>query len=395
MPAFPRSFTEAAADAVARAIAGMQKEAIRERELRDAQCSARLAEIDVRLASIVELERRLSERLAMLKDGAPGRDGIDGKDGVDGRDGVDGQPGAAGVDGKDGADGKDGLTGSAGRDGIDGKDGVSGRDGVDGSPGKDGLDGKDGQAGAPGLDGQPGRDGIDGKDGVAGTDGKDGIDGADGRDGADGKDGASGRDGVDGASGKDGVDGHDGERGADGRDGKDGAPGERGSEGSPGKLPIAREWMDGVHYEGAVVTHAGSAYQAMRDTGREPPHDDWICLARGGRDGADGRSFKVRGTWSESESYQALDVVALGGASFAARKDDPGTCPGAGWQLIAAQGKRGAPGERGTGVKGERGLPGSSPAAIAVDDEGLLTLTNGDGSRLACDLYPLLTKLAR
>ena len=98
----------------------------------------------------------------------------------------------------------------------------------------------------------------------------------------------------------------------DGVDGKDGAPGERGDRGEPGQ----------------------------QDCGAD------------GENGNDGRSFNIRGTWSEAEIYQALDVVALNGASFVARCDNPETCPGEGWQLIAAQGKRGNPGERGAAVKG-------------------------------------------
>lgn len=138
----------------------------------------------------------------------------------------------------------------------------------------------------------------------------------------------------------------------DGVDGKDGEPGERGAPGEAGP--------------------------------QGPP----------GQNGADGRSFVIRGTWLESESYAALDVVALNGASFGAKRDDPGPCPGDGWQLIAAQGKRGNAGERGASVKGERGLPGVAPASMAVDDDGLLTLTNADGSTVTCDLYPLLSRLA-
>ena len=42
--------------------------------------------------------------------------------------------------------------------------------------------------------------------------------------------------------------------------------------------------------------------------------------------------------------------MALNGASFIARRDDPGGCPGDGWQLLVKQGKTGAVGE-----KGERG----------------------------------------
>jgi hypothetical protein len=30
---------------------------------------------------------------------------------------------------------------------------------------------------------------------------------------------------------------------------------------------------------------------------------------------------------------------------------------------------------------------------MAVDDDGMLTLTNADGSRVTCDLYPLLSRL--
>jgi hypothetical protein len=31
--------------------------------------------------------------------------------------------------------------------------------------------------------------------------------------------------------------------------------------------------------------------------------------------------------------------------------------------------------------------------ALEVNEEGLLTLTNADGSRVSCDLYPLLVRL--
>ena len=139
------------------------------------------------------------------------------------------------------------------------------------------------------------------------------------------------------------------------KDGIDGAPGERGEPGPPG------------------------------DPGPE---------GRNGANGVDGRSFVIRGTWSEAETYHALDVVALNGASFGARCDNPGPCPGDGWQMIAAQGKRGNAGERGAGARGERGAPGPSAVALDVNEEGLLTLTNADGSTVTCDLYPLLVRLA-
>lgn len=178
------------------------------------------------------------------------------------------------------------------------------------------------------------------------------------------------------------------------RDGADGKDGERGPEGAPGRLALVKAWADEVTYEGECRAHNGATYQALRDTAKEPPHTDWQCIAAAGRDGVDGRSFALRGLYDEKAEYRALDVVALNGASFGAIKDDPGPCPGEGWKMLAAQGKAGKPGEKGVGVKGDRGNPGPGVRGLTVDnDNGLLTLTNGDGSEVTCDLYPLLSKL--
>lgn len=168
-------------------------------------------------------------------------------------------------------------------------------------------------------------------------------------------------------------------------------PAKQGDPGAPGMLPIVKEYTDEVHYAGSVVTHEGATYQASRDTGRPPPHEDWRCIARAG---SDGRSFRICGTYTEGAAHLALDVVALNGASFVAKRDDPGACPGEGWQLMASQGRQGKPGDRGApGAKGERGLAGPAVASIDVDGEGLLSVVNGDGSTIECDLYPVLTKL--
>ena len=146
------------------------------------------------------------------------------------------------------------------------------------------------------------------------------------------------------------------------REPADGPRGEPGSPGPPGKIERVYEYVEGaVHYRGDVVTHRGSTYQTRCDTAREPPHQDWICVARAGvdgKDGRDGRSLQVRGLFSDKETYKALDIVALNGGSFIAKKDNPGPCPGAGWQLIASQGKR--------GDKGERGLQGISGAPVVI-----------------------------
>ena len=69
------------------------------------------------------------------------------------------------------------------------------------------------------------------------------------------------------------------------------------------------------------------------------------CLARAGGDGCDGRSPIVCGTYDARVKYERLDIVALGGAAFMARRDNPGICPGDGWQLFSRQGQQGRRGE--------------------------------------------------
>jgi hypothetical protein len=143
-------------------------------------------------------------------------------------------------------------------------------------------------------------------------------------------------------------------------DGPRGEPGARGEPGPPGKIERIHEYVeDVVRYRGDIVTHRGSTYQARCDTARAPPHDDWVCLAttgRDGRDGVDGRSMRVRGTYRAGENYAALDVVALNGGSFVARRDDPGACPGDGWQSLTLPGRGGPRGDKGErGAQGERG----------------------------------------
>lgn len=175
----------------------------------------------------------------------------------------------------------------------------------------------------------------------------------------------------------------------DGIDGKDGA------DGKDGVFPQVVPWSDRVFYAGAVCAHEGSTYQALCDTGRSPPHADWICLAARGEDGHEAREITLEGTYDEKKAdYRRLSVVALNGAAFIAKRDEPGVCPGDGWQLFAMQGKRGKPGEPGRdGKPGERGEPGPGLIDGGVDGQGLLTLVNGDGSTVAIDLYPLLSKI--
>ena len=78
---------------------------------------------------------------------------------------------------------------------------------------------------------------------------------------------------------------------------------------------------------------------------------------------------RIRGTFDSQAKYSANDIVACNGASFVARRDNPGVCPGPGWQLIAAQGKRGV-----AGPQGERGASGRSIVSWKVDRQHFLVI---------------------
>jgi hypothetical protein len=149
-----------------------------------------------------------------------------------------------------------------------------------------------------------------------------------------------------------------------------------------------------VHYEGDVVAHEGSTFQALCDTAQSPEGQDWQRLAAAGRDGG---TPEIRGTYQEAESYKKFDVVALNGSSFIARRDNPATCPGPDWQLIASCGKPGKPGQKGErGERGERGIkgdPGVVPYVVSwkIDRVAFsITATMSDGSKSpVIDMRPL------
>jgi hypothetical protein len=161
-------------------------------------------------------------------------------------------------------------------------------------------------------------------------------------------------------------------------------PALRGPVGPAGKLPIAKEWQrEKVYYEGSVVTYDGATHQARHDTG-EPPCNEghWICLAAPGRDA---KSFRHRGTFKGDTEYNSHDIVALNCASFLVLHDKPGLCPGPGWQLMCAQGKRGLVGER--GPQGDRGPVGVTgpPGKEAV------TLVGWDIDRAGYTATPVMS----
>jgi hypothetical protein len=70
----------------------------------------------------------------------------------------------------------------------------------------------------------------------------------------------------------------------------------------------------------------------------------------------------VRATFDMDIAHKQLDIVALNYGAFIARQDDPGPCPGDGWQLICGRGRAG---ERGAaGPRGEKGPQGEAGVSI-------------------------------
>jgi hypothetical protein len=160
----------------------------------------------------------------------------------------------------------------------------------------------------------------------------------------------------------------------DGKEGPRGERGQKGDKGDPGELPMACAWVHGeISYAGDVVACDGGTWQAKKDTAQKPPHGDWTPLALPGRNAV---TPAVRGTFDLAQRYEALNIVALNGSAFIARRNDPGDCPGDGWQLIASAGRTGKPGPKGErgepGLRGERGPPGLNIESWKLEPERYL-----------------------
>ena len=380
-PSIDDSYLNAALEqALAHALAEYQRAGEKAIALINAQAQAVVAQMREQVTNgRSDAARVVAERLALVRDGERGPPGIDGRDGKDGESiigpaGPIGSRGEMGLPGVPGRDGKDsvvpGPQGAPGLPGVPGESivGPPGEPGPAGPAGIPGLAGPKGDAGPPGesITGPPGPpgDSIKGDKGDRGEPGAS-VKGDQGDQGPPGESikGDKGDRGEPGLSVK-GEKGDPGEAivGPQGPQGPQGAPGAR------GKLPIVKLWREGsVTYEAEVVAYAGACYQALQDTAQSPGGSDWICLSVAGRDG---RSPVVRELYDPKLKYAALDVVALDGASFMARKDEPGPCPGDGWQLSARQGARGIAGPKGDrGPQGPAGADGR-PGAPALTIKG-------------------------
>jgi hypothetical protein len=167
----------------------------------------------------------------------------------------------------------------------------------------------------------------------------------------------------------------------------------------PGRLPVAKTWsVESVTYEGELVSYQGALYQARKDTAQTPGAAEWICAARAGRDGCDGLTPNVCGTYDARKTYERLDVVAFDGAAFVAQRDNPGICPGDGWQLISRQGRSGGRGERGEpgprGLKGDKGdaAPAIVSWQIASNDYVIVPFFSDGTAGPKLDLRPLFER---
>jgi hypothetical protein len=107
----------------------------------------------------------------------------------------------------------------------------------------------------------------------------------------------------------------------------------------------------------------------------------------------------VKGTYDLRETYSQLDIVACDGASFISKRDDPGICPGDGWQLMSRQGKpgrRGETGERGPrGEKGDTGPPAAQFLGSRIDENYNLLRILSDGTKEILELRPAFEQFLR
>jgi hypothetical protein len=340
-------------EALGEVLNDQQRQWDRASELIEAQARATIAELHAQIVKLnAECRAMIEARLATVKDG---KDGAPGERGPAGPQGSEGPAGQLGL----GAPGLRGERGETGEKGAQGEPGPMGPAGQLGAAGPQGEQGERGEAGEQGAQGERGAEGPQGPQGEHGPVGEAGPTGDRGEVGPAGPRGEKGERGAEGSIGTKGPAGEIGPQGARGE------KGDRGPEGAIGKLPRTKPWSDEVHYAGAVVTHGGGTYQALTDTGRQPPGSDWICLAAPGRDA---RSPMPKSTFDPETKYRALDIVALNGGSFISLRDDPGPCPGDGWQLLTRQGARGPKGEPGDrGDRGERGESGAKLTRWKID----------------------------
>jgi hypothetical protein len=163
----------------------------------------------------------------------------------------------------------------------------------------------------------------------------------------------------------------------------------------PGPLPVVKQWLvNTAALAGEMFAHHGAMWQCRANTGQEPQDgSNWLCVSAPGRDGEPGKSLRTRGLFRQGGSYKELDVVVHNGGSWVARVDNPGPCPGEGWQVASLPGKRGEQGER--GLPGEKGASAASARITAwtmKDDYVAVPQHEGNRSGAPLNLRPYFEK---
>jgi hypothetical protein len=166
----------------------------------------------------------------------------------------------------------------------------------------------------------------------------------------------------------------------------------------PSPLPVVKQWVPNTAaLAGEMFAHHGAMWQAKANTGQEPQEgSNWLCVSASGATVSPADSLRTRGLYRKEGVYKELDVVVSNGSSFIAKCDNPGPCPGEGWQVSALVGKR--------GETGDRGLPGPKADIAALekalrigsweaDDDYVVTPTHANGqSGATLNLRPLFEK---
>jgi integrin beta 3 len=341
---------DAFADALGRVVADFRQGFERDMAAVAAEQRAQLAELRLSTEGVMRsleqradaLFARVEERIATLRDGAPGEPGPQGLQGPPGNAGEKGEPGQPAEPGADGR-GIDALEidvqGNLVAKFSDGEEVnlglVVGHDGADG---KDGSPGIQGPPGLPGLQGEKGDTGKIGPQGERGLPGENGMDGAPGRDGV----------GLAGAfinrSGELIVTLTDGSTRELGLIvGKDGAQGEPGTPGKDG--------LDGVGFDDLEMVDVSERMFMIR-AARGANVKEWKFSKPG---------FLDRGVYKTGTPYDTGDAVTLGGSLWIAQRETqekPGNGSDA-WRLAVRHGRDGRDGDKGDkGDTGPQGRPG-------------------------------------
>lgn len=171
---------------------------------------------------------------------------------------------------------------------------------------------------------------------------------------------------------------------AKGDKGDQGDTGSQGPQGLPGAQLVTRnEWTNTIPYNpGDLVQWEGQSWYAVSpaSSGQEPGVvASWRIFAARGEDGEAGDAGPigpqgepgiggvVRGTWTNTATYYASNIVSYGGSAWVASNNVVSALPpgiGSEWTLLVAKGDTGLQGPAGVGLTGAQG-PAGNPGVNA------------------------------